>query len=92
VGFLGGAAVAQEGKIVLKRPGGPADPPPAVFPHWIHRIRFTCYTCHPGPIKPGATPITHDAMATGQFCGACHNGQVAWGISFATCNRCHVAQ
>jgi len=90
--LLGVAVVAQEGKVVLKRQGGPAEPPPAVFPHWIHRIRYTCYACHAGEIKPAATAITHDTMAAGQACGACHNGRIAWAIAFDTCNRCHVAQ
>jgi c(7)-type cytochrome triheme protein len=89
---LGASAGAQEGNVVLKREGGVTDPPPAVFPHWIHRIRYTCYACHPGPIEPSSKPITHEAMATGQACGACHDGRTAWGIGFATCTRCHLAR
>lgn len=89
---LATVALAQEGAIIFKRPGGPADPPPAVFPHWVHRIRYTCYACHPGPIQPSATPLTHEVMAGGQGCGACHDGRTAWGIGFATCTRCHVAR
>jgi c(7)-type cytochrome triheme protein len=85
-------AGAQEGAIQLKRPGGPADPPPAVFPHWIHRIRYTCYACHPAAIGPSSEPITHEAMGAGKACGACHDGKTAWGIGFATCTRCHVAR
>jgi c(7)-type cytochrome triheme protein len=91
-GGLATAALAQEGFIVFTRPGGPAEPPPATFPHWIHRIRYTCYACHPGAIERSATPVTHDAMAAGQACGACHDGRTAWGIGFATCTRCHVAR
>jgi c(7)-type cytochrome triheme protein len=85
-------ALAQEGAVIFKRPSGPADPPPAVFPHWIHRIRYTCYACHPGPIQPSATSLTHEVMAGGQGCGACHDGRTAWAISFATCTRCHIAR
>jgi c(7)-type cytochrome triheme protein len=91
-GLLSGGAVAQEGATVLKRSGGPADPPPATFPHWIHRIRYTCYACHPAAIGPSSTPITHEAMGAGQACGACHDGRTAWGIGFDTCTRCHVAR
>ena len=40
-GTLAIAAGAEEGVVTLKRQGGPADPPPAVFPHWVHRIRYT---------------------------------------------------
>jgi c(7)-type cytochrome triheme protein len=89
---LSAVAGAQEGDVVLKRHGGITDPPPAVFPHWIHRIRYTCYACHPAAIEPPSTPITHEAMAAGQACGACHDGRTAWGIGFATCTRCHVAR
>jgi len=91
-GTLAFAAAAEEGVVTLKRQGGPADPPPAVFPHWVHRIRYTCYACHPGRIQPPATPLTHEAMAGGQGCGACHDGRTAWAISFATCTRCHIAR
>jgi c(7)-type cytochrome triheme protein len=91
-GTLAIAAGAEEGVVTLKRQGGPADPPPAVFPHWIHRIRYTCYACHPGPIGPSSKPITHEDMNAGQACGACHDGRTAWGIGFATCTRCHVAR
>jgi c(7)-type cytochrome triheme protein len=90
---LAGRAAALEGVIQFKRaPGGPMDTPPAAFPHWVHRIRYRCYVCHPAEIKPSPAPITHDAMATGQACGACHDGRTAWGITFETCARCHVAR
>ena len=92
-GALWTTAGAQEGAVTFKRPpGGPTDPPPAVFPHWIHRIRYTCYACHPAAIQPPSKPITHEAMATGQACGACHDGRTAWGVGFATCTRCHVTR
>jgi c(7)-type cytochrome triheme protein len=92
-GALATRATAQEGLVVLKRaPAGPTEPPPATFPHWIHRIRYRCYVCHPGEIGTAATPLTHDAMAKGQACGGCHDGRTAWGISFETCTRCHVAR
>lgn len=91
-GTLAITAGAEEGVVTLKRQGGPADPPPAVFPHWIHRIRYTCYACHPGPIGPSSKPITHEDMSAGQACGACHDGRTAWAISFATCTRCHIAR
>jgi len=65
---------------------------PAVFPHWIHRIRYKCYACHPAPFEMavGANSISMDMIQAGQACGACHNGQIAWGVGFDTCNKCHV--
>jgi c(7)-type cytochrome triheme protein len=67
--------------------------PPAVFPHWIHRIHYRCDACHDDlfEMKRGGTPVTMELMGQGKVCGACHNGQTAFGSEFQTCNRCHVA-
>ncbi|MFQ5693863.1 MAG: c(7)-type cytochrome triheme domain-containing protein, partial [Nitrospinota bacterium] len=75
-----------------REPGGPGIPP-ATFPHWVHRIRFKCSACHPAlfEMKAGANKVSMDAILKGKFCGACHNGKVAWISSFETCTRCHVA-
>jgi c(7)-type cytochrome triheme protein len=86
------ASPALEGVVVFQRQAGSADVPPAQFPHWVHRIRYRCYVCHPGEIRPAPASITHDGMATGQACGACHDGRTAWGIAFDTCVRCHPAR
>lgn len=92
--FFVGVALAVEGDIVFKRPGGDGGVPPAVFPHWFHRIRFKCYACHPSifQMKAGADKITMDAIAQGKFCGTCHNGKIAWNIAFNTCPKCHVGK
>lgn len=87
-------ALAVEGDIVFSRKEGEGGTPPAVFPHWVHRIRYKCYACHPAlfEMKAGANAISMDAMQQGKFCGACHNGKIAWDVGFDTCNRCHVAK
>lgn len=84
--------LAVEGDIVFNRKAGEGGTPPALFPHWFHRIRYKCYACHPEvfEMKAGANAITMDAIREGKFCGACHNGKVAWEVGFDTCNRCHV--
>lgn len=90
---FGTAALAVEGDIVFKRnPGEGVGTPPAVFPHWFHRIRFKCYACHPSitEMKAGANRITMDDISAGKFCGVCHNGKIAWEVNFDTCARCHV--
>jgi c(7)-type cytochrome triheme protein len=91
--FLVSATFAVEGDIVFKSkdPGGIT---PAIFPHWIHRIRYKCYACHPSlfDMKAGGKTITMEAITQGKFCGACHNGKIAWAVTFETCNRCHVVQ
>ena len=92
--FIGSAALAVDGDVVFKREGGEGGVPAAIFPHWFHRIRYKCYACHPTPfeMKTGTSKITMDAIGEGKFCGACHNGKVAWAASFETCNRCHVGK
>lgn len=83
---------AADGDVVLKREGEDTSLPRAVFPHWIHRIRYRCYVCHPEPfdMQGSAPPITMDAIMAGRFCGGCHNGRTAWAVDAETCNRCHV--
>ena len=65
--------------------------PPAVFPHWVHRIRFTCKACHTELFEPeaGANAITMQDISAGKACGTCHNGTVAFDAGFGTCQRCH---
>lgn len=64
---------------------------PAVFPHWFHRIRVKCASCHPRvfEMKAGANAVTMDALRSGKFCATCHNGKVAWEVGFTTCTKCH---
>lgn len=66
--------------------------PPAKFPHWLHRVRFKCSACHPAlfEMKAGANKITMDEILGGKFCGSCHNGKVAWLVSFENCHLCHI--
>ncbi len=66
---------------------------PATFPHWKHRIRFRCLTCHPDifPMSRDATGIDMAAISAGEFCGRCHDHNTAWGPTFDTCVKCHPA-
>ena len=66
---------------------------PVVFPHWFHRIRYRCKVCHADlgfKFKAGGNEINMVKVIDGQFCGACHNGEVAWSIE--NCNMCHSAK
>ena len=89
--FLLGVALAVEGDVVFKRKEDKAETPAAVFPHWVHRIRYKCYACHPVPfrMKAGATPVSMELIQEGKSCGLCHNGKGAWGVTNDTCTRCH---
>jgi c(7)-type cytochrome triheme protein len=89
--LFSGTVLAVDGDVVFKREGPETGTPPAVFPHWIHRIRYKCYACHPGlfGMKAGAVTITMDAIGEGKSCGACHNGGPAAAVDTDTCNACH---
>jgi c(7)-type cytochrome triheme protein len=75
----------------VRQAAGMDDVLPARFPHWIHRMSYTCYACHDSmfPMKAGATLVTMDQIQAGQSCGACHNGRIAFESNLSTCNRCH---
>jgi len=75
----------------VRQSAGMDDVTPATFPHWIHRLGYTCYACHDTPfkMKAGANEVTMDQIQAGQSCGVCHNGKTAFESSLTTCNRCH---
>jgi c(7)-type cytochrome triheme protein len=75
----------------VRQSAGMDDVPPATFPHWIHRMGYTCYACHETPfkMKAGANVVTMDLIQNGQSCGVCHDGKTAFESSLTTCNRCH---
>lgn len=63
---------------------------PVIFPHWFHRIRFTCNVCHNSEgfkMRVGANNITMAGIVDGKFCGMCHNNEIAWGLD--RCDMCH---
>ena len=83
-------AHAEYGDVVLNNYAEAAGMRPAVFPHWFHRIRFRCKVCHADlgfKMKAGGNEINMAKIIEGQYCGACHNGEVAWSIE--NCDLCH---
>ena len=87
-----GMVQAEFGDIAFTRKTpGMDDIPPAVFPHFLHRMQFKCHVCHDAIVemKAGANPITMDAIQDGKFCGVCHNGKTAFQSTFEACPRCH---
>ena len=73
---------------------------PVVFPHWIHRAKYTCRLCHVDigfAMQSGATLIREADNRDGLYCGSCHNGKEAFasddkerlGDNTSTCDRCH---
>jgi c(7)-type cytochrome triheme protein len=83
-------ARAEYGDVVINNYSDKAGMRPAVFPHWFHRIRFRCKVCHADlgfKFQAGGNDINMLKIIDGQYCGACHNGEIAWGIE--NCALCH---
>jgi c(7)-type cytochrome triheme protein len=81
---------AEYGDVVINNYSDAAGMRPVVFPHWFHRIRYRCKVCHADlgfKFKAGGNEINMVKVIDGQFCGACHNGEVAWNVE--NCNMCH---
>ena len=88
-----GAARAEYGDVVINNFSDAAGMRPVVFPHWFHRVRFRCKVCHADlglQFKAGGNRIDMLKIIDGQFCGSCHNGELAW--SAENCNLCHSAK
>ncbi|QSX37702.1 c(7)-type cytochrome triheme domain-containing protein [Shewanella sedimentimangrovi] len=84
------SAQAEYGDIVINNYADQAGMNPVVFPHWFHRARFRCKVCHADlgfKFKAGGNEINMLKIIDGQYCGACHNGEIAWQVE--NCNLCH---
>ena len=91
--LLPSTAQAEYGDVVINNYSDDAGMRPVIFPHWFHRIRFRCKVCHADlgfEFKAGGNKIDMLKIIDGEFCGACHNGEVAWSVE--NCNVCHSAK
>jgi len=83
-------AHAEYGDVVINNYSDAAGMRPVVFPHWFHRIRFRCKTCHADlgfKLKAGGNEMNMAKIIEGQYCGGCHNGEIAWAVE--NCDICH---
>ena len=88
--FITQPVKAEYADVVINNFADAAGMRPAVFPHWFHRIRFRCKVCHADlgfKFKAGGNKITMAKIIDGKFCGACHNGEIAWSVE--NCAMCH---
>lgn len=84
------SAYAEYGDVVINNASDEAGMRPAIFPHWFHRIRFRCKVCHADlgfKFQAGGNQINMLKIIDGEFCGACHNGEIAWSVE--NCDVCH---
>jgi c(7)-type cytochrome triheme protein len=83
-------AGAEYADVVLNRRAEKEGMRPVVFPHWFHRIRFRCKVCHAElgfKMRVGGNDFSMSGIVEGNFCGACHNGDIAWAVD--KCDMCH---
>jgi c(7)-type cytochrome triheme protein len=84
------------GNVVMRRKSVKAGMAPVVFPHWSHRARYTCRVCHLDlgfSMRSGDTGITRTQYLAGKYCGACHDGKIAFSArdgESSQCWRCHM--
>ena len=84
---------AEYADVVLNKRSEEAGVRPVIFSHWFHRIRFRCVVCHGEldfEMRAGANQVTMDEITDGKFCGACHDGEIAWSVE--NCDLCHSAR
>lgn len=82
----------EYGNVLLNQNSEDNGVKPAVFSHWLHRTKYTCRVCHlelEFSFESNSTYITEEANREGRFCGACHNGKIAFGHTSDNCERCH---
>lgn len=60
------------------------------FSHDVHTGMYSCSDCHPGLFIPGPgnKRISMKQMEKGNSCGACHDGETAFGVK-SDCSTCH---
>ena len=80
------------GNILLNRVSEKNGVKPVYFPHWSHRVKYTCRVCHfelDFEFDVNKTEITEEDNRNGIFCGTCHNGKVAFAHTPENCDKCH---
>ena len=81
----------EYGNILINRTSTQHGRKPVGFSHWLHRKRYTCRVCHNElefNMKVNTTEITELANRAGKYCGACHNGKIAFKAN-GNCDKCH---
>lgn len=85
------ASPERYGNILIDRLSSKSNVRPVAFSHWQHRREYTCRVCHSElgfSMKTNTTEITEYDNRAGRYCGACHNGRIAF-RHYGNCNKCH---
>lgn len=81
----------EYGNVLIDRISTRNGVKPVTFSHWLHRRKFTCRVCHTDlefNMKVNTTEITESGNRSGRYCGACHNGRIAFRAN-GNCEKCH---
>lgn len=82
----------EYGNILIIRNSEGSGMRAVAFSHWSHRMKYTCRVCH-GELefnfRVNTTNVTEQANKDGRYCGACHNGKEAFGLTKENCDKCH---
>ena len=81
---------AEYADVILNNNSESEGVAPVIFPHWFHRIRFQCSVCHVDlgiKMRAGSTGFRMEQLMDGRYCGACHDGGIAWPLD--NCDLCH---
>jgi c(7)-type cytochrome triheme protein len=71
----------EYGTVVMSNFAARVDSDPVVFPHWLHRAKYTCRLCHVDlgfAMTARETMVSEEDNRNGLYCGACHNGKKAF--------------
>ncbi len=83
------------GGLLIYYPSEDEETPGGVtFNHYTHveKIELKCTDCHYNLFasEQHASGITMEGIFEGEWCGACHDGDKAFGVD--ECNACHVVK
>jgi c(7)-type cytochrome triheme protein len=72
----------EYGNVVMNNSSERNNMAPVVYNHWLHRAKYTCRLCHIDlgiGMEANSTGITEEDNLNGLYCGACHEGTIAFG-------------
>ena len=82
----------EYGNVLITRQEESSSQLSVPFSHWSHRRYHTCRVCHfelGFVMAANVTEITEEQNRNGQYCGACHNGEIAFDHGEENCIKCH---
>ena len=85
-------APSEYGNIIIDNLSTEKGQAPVAFSHWSHRRNYTCRVCHfelGFIMETNATGITEESNRQGEYCGTCHNNDIAFGHTEQNCKKCH---